>query len=297
MPPGKSQWPLTDTNESIETCINLRLDPTLVKQLKLAIEENRAVRRAERQADAEFDHLYSRDISLSSDIERLGNQIEKLTSHGTSADREKLQSLQQKLLAAQRGYERVAGKRRAVNQEVQNRCLEQSVNVDTILRAFEEILVDNDMIDPRANSDCEDSVVGVESHATNDSIRDTNGSIHEASNSISVKGRSAIEYRCSSSEDGSLDISKETGETRELVGYYEAMGRKLQVSQNVLDRREHFLGPAREKRRRKIAAGEEVQPQLEFDLHELQRNRNGPETSSKAKARLRSQKGSHSRWI
>ena len=235
---------LMQTRSGNDTCFQLSLDAEFFEQLQKAVLEHRKLVTAEEHAAWRGDKLDREFDNLDWEIRNLEKRILEAGSHDKEKEKdyEEISKLQQKLDVIRKQQAAIDGKREKADSAMEAKRFEQREHVHEIFTAFDEIFVESKTLEPPSEEDPENNSIAsaISDLGFNDETKDL--------------------------LSGDLFKREEPSEQQVLKSRYRSARFHVYTRENQLECREaYFNGEARE-RDRKLAAGEEVESQLEFDL-------------------------------
>ena len=283
---------LIQATDGINMCVALLASAHLFDDLQKAVLENRALRKSEVCTDTELDELHQESESLGRQILRLGKQVAELMKTTLDTDDKQLRDLREKLRSLRKRQAKIEDSKRSTNHALENKWKDQRGNLHLLLTAFDKILIDSKVLQPDSDEDSEDDIsVASEYHAE---IPGEVATVYRAYSQAKFsripfgpdsghsKGHDKKRMAYTGSGDGGVrglnaNVKDPAMPEPDLEQYHRdhlsfafRMNRaRLCAAEARLDNREDCFDQQADERHRKIAAGEEVETQTEFDLRQF----------------------------
>ncbi|KAK5124938.1 hypothetical protein LTR85_001128 [Meristemomyces frigidus] len=262
-------------------CVALLPDQDLAQKLREAILENREVNEAEYESTFELGQLDNRVESIGQDVHELEGRIADLHDDKSEGAQRKLVKLRKSLGALLEKRSKAEEQLRSYGEALEARYRTQRCNVDMLLRAFEEMLVESKVLHSADEKDEVTDALSTTSKEARELLpagaESLDSSDDDVSGTLLLHRKAGLMDLNESANGTEMSVLSEAAaieplseEHAGLVRRFEMAQVRLRVMEDSFDRCDARFEAEAEERDRKLEAGEEVESDITFDLHQLQ---------------------------
>ncbi len=250
-------------------------DKAFLETLQKCISQDRKLRKTETKVDHRLTLIHEDLASFARRIQFLEDKIVDIEDNGSESEQLELPALYAKLDERRKEHAKATRERDRLDRKLETSWREQRVDVNRFLSTFEDALITDKLMPPKK---------------TQSFISDLGAlsTLSGASESVKSQSRRASEHSFRISLASTADLTPSQLEIRkekDLLKEYAAACMIIRHDTHAFDSREDYIDNRIAERREKIAAGEEVVPQLEFDLELFQMGRDLTQRFAAAEAR------------